>query len=120
MESVPELPGPLSFFKLLFLLSKKNQVTLNQVLVKVPDSLISGFGFERPVFMTMTSAGVKFAEVEAGDISEIVESMSPYTGTERGALPAFVLKKATTRLPLQNAQEAIKRWMAIQTRRGEV
>lgn len=119
MESVPELPGHLHFYKLLYLLSKQNQVGSIQVLVKVPDSLICGFGFERPVFMTMTPVGVRFGTVEERDISVLISTLNPYSLSERGPLPAFVLKSSSIRQVLPTSQAAIQRWSPIHVRRGK-
>lgn len=88
------------------------------MLVKVPDSLICGFGFEKPVFMTMTPAGVRFGTVEERDISALLSTLNPYSVSERGPLPAYVLKHSSTRKLIPTLQEATQRWTTIQTRRG--
>ena len=119
MESVPEIPGQLHFYKLLYLLSKQNQVGTIQVLVKVPDSLICGFGFERPMFMTMSPAGVRFGSIEERDIPTLLSTLNPYSVSERGPLPAYVLKHSSTRKLLHTCQEASQRWSQIHTRRGK-
>ena len=86
--------------------------------MKVPDSLICGFGFEKPVFMTMTPAGVRFGAVEERDIAALLSNLNPYSVSERGPLPAFVLKHSSSRKLVKTIQEATQRWSTIQTRRG--
>lgn len=86
--------------------------------MKVPDSLICGFGFEKPVFMAMTPAGVRFGTVEERDISALLSNLNPYSVSERGPLPAYVLKHSSSRKLVKTLQEATQRWTTIQTRRG--
>jgi hypothetical protein len=102
MERVPEYTDNLHFFRLLFLLCRRNRVSL-----KVPPTLIKGFGFEKLMFMSATSLGIRFESVaSAEEILSRLESMQLYTPEQRIGLPMYLVKTEGEKLVCQSKAEA--------------
>ena len=116
MESVSEFPGNLHFFKLLSLLSRHNHVSLTQVMLKVPPTLILGFGFEKPTYMASTLVGVRFESVLESELSKKLDALNLYSDRDRLSLPRFLIKTETEKWPCRTTHEVLHK---LSSRRGE-
>ena len=114
MESVPEYPTSLHFFKLLYLLCRRNRVTL-----KVPPTLIMGFGFDKVVLMTAGSLGVSFKPVIEAEFMSHLDAMNVYTSEERLGLPKFLVKTLDEKQPCYSSTETLSVMQRLVTQHEE-
>jgi len=114
MERVPEYPGNLHFFRLLYLLSRRNRV-----LLKVPPTLIMGFGFEKLMLMHTTPLGIRFESVSSVELPARLESMHLYSSEERLGLPMYLIKTEAEKLPCQSTAEACTHIQSFLAQQGK-
>lgn len=106
MEPIPEVPGSLHFYKLLFHLSINNNVPSTQLNLRPPPTLLSGFGFPSPTLMHFNRHRLEFREKIRPE--EAIAALEQTAG--KPGLPLFILKARSGKLFASSRQTALSQF----------
>lgn len=106
MEPIPEVPGSVHFYKLLFHLSIHNNVPSTQITLRPPPTLLSGFGFSSPTLMHFNRHRLEFREKIRPE--EAIAALEQTDG--RPGLPLFVLKAKSGKQFASNRHTALSQF----------
>lgn len=107
MEPIPEVPNSLHLYKLLFHLSANNNVPFIQLALRVPPTLLCGFGFSSPTLMQFNKHRLEFKErVRPEEAVIALEQAYVKTG-----LPRFILKAKSGKQFPHSRQAALSQFI---------
>ena len=113
MESIPEDPSCVHFFKLLALLARNNSVCRTQLHLKLPNSLLFGFGFKSPTLMQYFQYRLQFTPFSELEFEDAISHLDLYTDATRGSLPKYVFKLKGEKLFARTKDELTSLWRRL-------